>query len=312
MMSLTHAAIAAGAIGLGLGTVDPLTMGLAIIGSQLPDIDTSTSTIGGIFFPISELIEKYYPHRTITHSLLATAFIAVVSYPLLYFGIIGAKPWLALALGHLVAIFSDTFTKQGVQLFWPMPVWCVFGSNPRRRLTTGGTGEYWVLAGAVALVVLNWQIATGGGMRPVVSQFVGMTGEIITYVNEIASDRQIFVSVSGRLKESKEAIANEFLVIDSSPTHLVLFDNSNQSTISTTDIEIQTIRVSRKGNRWRRHQVELSLIDEPLKVVSSPPLTFVVGKSIDIDGDKIDLNYSLLSQVNGVDMTGDIRLIAYE
>lgn len=312
MMSLTHAAIAAGAIGLGLGTVDPLTMGLAIIGSQLPDIDTSTSTIGGIFFPISELIEKYYPHRTITHSLLATAFIAVVSYPLLYFGIIGAKPWLALALGHLVAIFSDTFTKQGVQLFWPMPVWCVFGSNPRRRLTTGGTGEYWVLAGAVALVVLNWQVTTGGGMRPVVSQFVGMTGEIITYVNETASERQTFVSLSGRLKESKEAIAKEFLVIDSAPTYLVLFDPTTQKTLTTNDVEIQTLKVSRRGNAWQRHQVDLSLIDEPLNVVSSPPLTFVVGRGIDVDGEKTDLNYSLLSQVVNTYLTGDIRLIAYE
>ncbi|MDT9184602.1 metal-dependent hydrolase [Limnospira sp. PMC 289.06] len=312
MMSLTHAAIAAGVVGLGLGTNDPLTMGLAIIGSQLPDIDTTQSTIGGIFFPISEFLEKRYPHRTITHSLLATAFVAIASYPLIYWGLVSFKPWIALALGHLVAIFSDTFTKQGVQLFWPMPVWCVFGSNPRRRLTTGGTGEYWVLAGAVALCVLNWQVATGGGLRPVVSQFIGMTGETISHVNSVASERQVFVSLSGRMKESKEVVnGQEFLVIDSSPTNLVLFDIENQSTVSTSDIEIQTIRVSRKGNRWRRHQVELSLIDEPLKVVSSPPLTFVVGK-VDIEGEKIDLNYSLLGQVNGIDMTGDIKVIAYE
>ena len=54
-------------------------MGLAILGSQIPDIDTTTSTIGKIFFPISSWIEDRFPHRSITHSLLATAGIAGIA-----------------------------------------------------------------------------------------------------------------------------------------------------------------------------------------------------------------------------------------
>ncbi|MGK7893118.1 MAG: hypothetical protein AB4372_05665 [Xenococcus sp. (in: cyanobacteria)] len=37
-------------------------------------------------------------------------------------------------------------TKKGVQLFYPIQFWAVAGSNPRRRLQTGGAGEYWLLA----------------------------------------------------------------------------------------------------------------------------------------------------------------------
>jgi inner membrane protein len=55
-----------------LGTADPLPLGLAILGSQLPDLDTTQSTIGKIFFPLSSWIEDRFPHRSITHSLLAT------------------------------------------------------------------------------------------------------------------------------------------------------------------------------------------------------------------------------------------------
>ena len=136
-MSITHCSIAAAGTSLILGTADPLPLGLAVIGSQLPDLDTTTSTIGKIFFPISSWIEDRFPHRTITHSLLATAAIATVSLGVNYFWLHGdIKTAIALPLGPLLACFSDTFTKQGVQLFYPEPVWAVSVSNPRRRLKT--------------------------------------------------------------------------------------------------------------------------------------------------------------------------------
>ena len=151
MMAVTHAAIAAAGTSLILGTAAPLPLGLAILGSQLPDLDTTTSTIGKIFFPISSWIEDRFPHRSITHSLLATAAITALSLGVNYFWLHGSlKAAIALPLGHLLACFSDTFTKQGVQLFYPEPVWAISVSNPRRRLKTGGAGELWVLGIAVS------------------------------------------------------------------------------------------------------------------------------------------------------------------
>ena len=85
MMAITHCAIALSGTSLILGTANPLALGLAIIGSQLPDLDTTTSTIGKIFFPISSWIEDRFPHRSVTHCLLATAAIAVVSISIGYF-----------------------------------------------------------------------------------------------------------------------------------------------------------------------------------------------------------------------------------
>ena len=40
MMAITHASIAAAGTSLILGTANPLALGLAILGSQLPDLDT--------------------------------------------------------------------------------------------------------------------------------------------------------------------------------------------------------------------------------------------------------------------------------
>ncbi len=110
-----------------------------------------------ILFPVSSWIEDRFPHRSITHSLLATAAITGVSLLVTYFllGDINFKIAIALPLGHLLACFSDTFTKQGVQLFYPSPAWAISVSNPRRRLKTGGAGELWVLGIAIALLMLG-------------------------------------------------------------------------------------------------------------------------------------------------------------
>lgn len=211
MMALTHCAIAAAGVSFALGDVSPLVMGLAVAGSQLPDLDTSTSLIGQVFFPISRLIESRYPHRSITHSLLAVGAIAALSLPLYFY--LGLKPWLALWLGHLIACFSDTFTKQGVQLFWPSPAWAVCGSNPNRRLTTGSPSEYWVLAGAIALLVVNFHLINSGGIVQSASQQLGLRSGILDAYNAQAPTHHVYAEVDGVLSiDSSPADGKYFIV----------------------------------------------------------------------------------------------------
>ena len=136
-------------------------------------LDTSTSLIGQILFPVSHWLEDRFPHRSITHSLLATGLLTAFVLPIGY--LLGNwSTALALPLGHLLACFSDCFTLQGVQLFYPYPAWAVSVSNPRRRLKTGGAGELWVLAGAIALLIVGISWATNGGIGTQVSQQLGL------------------------------------------------------------------------------------------------------------------------------------------
>lgn len=76
MLAITHAAIAAAGVSLLFSTADPLVLSLAVLGSQLPDLDTTTSVIGQVLYSVSRWIEDRFPHRSITHSLVATAAIA--------------------------------------------------------------------------------------------------------------------------------------------------------------------------------------------------------------------------------------------
>ncbi len=258
MMSLTHAAIATSIVGFSLGTTDPLVMAMAIAGSQLPDLDTSTSSLGQILWPISRGIEERFPHRSITHSLIATAAIATLSYPLyLQFGL---KPWLALWMGHLVTIFADTFTKQGVQLFWPNPVWCVFGSNPRRRLTTGGPGEYWVLAGAIALLAINLQLTNSGGIVQSASQSLGLRSGILDIYNETAPNRHVYAEIDGVFAiDSSEADGKYFIVAVEGTEFIV---QSTDGRIFKTGNQIIVNRLTTSSGAAARTTVETITFDD--------------------------------------------------
>jgi inner membrane protein len=199
-------------------------LGLAILGSQLPDLDTTESTIGKIFFPISSWIEDRFPHRSITHSLLATGFIAAIALSVGYFLLGDIKTAAALPLGHLLSCFSDTFTKQGVQLFYPVPAWAVSVSNPRRRLKTGGAGELWVLGGAIALLCFGIYLANGGGISQQVSQNLGLRDGIVLVYNQNASTHKVYASITGVWASDRTSADGKYLILGTEGSEFVVTD----------------------------------------------------------------------------------------
>ncbi|MEG4115318.1 MULTISPECIES: metal-dependent hydrolase [unclassified Microcoleus] len=224
MMAITHAAISAAAVGLSLSTVDPLVLAMAIGASQIPDIDTSTSSIGQILWPISRWIEKRYPHRSVTHSLIFTAALGLISFGLWWRYQIDAKVAIALPLGHIVACFSDTFTKAGVQLFWPSPLWCVFGLNPKRRLTTGGTGEYWVLVGAVAAIAINFGLINGGGLSQFTAESLGLRSGILENFQQNANNKEVFAIVEGTFLADSSSASGRYFILSQVGNEFVLLN----------------------------------------------------------------------------------------
>lgn len=212
-MSITHAAIAAAGTSLILGTADPVVLGLAVLGSQLPDLDTSTSYIGKIFFFISSWIEERYSHRTITHSLWATVSIAAFALVIGHFFLGNLWGAIALPLGHFIACLSDMFTRKGVQFFFPDPFMAISVSNPDRRIRTGSTSEYWVLTGAIAALVLGIWLANNGGAFSQVGQGLGLRDSALKIYNSKASTHHVIADVDGVLSiSSKEADGKYFII----------------------------------------------------------------------------------------------------
>jgi inner membrane protein len=213
MMAITHAVIAAAGVSLILGTSAPLPLALAVAGSQLPDLDSTRSVLGQICFPLSNWLEDHYPHRTVTHSLLVSAILAVVSMAVGYG--LWSNLWalMALPLGHLLACFSDTFTRQGVQLFWPEPIWCISVSNPRRRLVTGGPGEYWVLIIAMVFLVLGCWMAGVGGVTGQMNQSLGLRSGAVATFNTNSHSRQVYAEIVGVWADDQSSANGQYLIL---------------------------------------------------------------------------------------------------
>ena len=242
-MSVTHSLISATGSILVLGDSSPLVVGAAILGSQLPDIDTTESAMGKLFYPIARWIEDRFPHRTVTHSFLFSVGIAIASIPLYLW--VSPKVAYALPLGHLFAIMSDTFTKQGVQLFWPSPVWCITGSNPNARLSTGSTGEFWVIGLTTIALMIALNIQTDGGLMLSVDKLMGLQDGVVNVYNTTGKTNHIFVKVSGVSAKDRSPINQEYFLIGAGEKQLILADSKG---IYKTEVDILPKRlISRIG-----------------------------------------------------------------
>lgn len=226
MMSLTHAMIAAAGTSLILHTANPIVLFSAIIGSQLPDLDTSHSLIGQIFWPVAHWLENRYPHRTMTHSLLATGVISLIAVPIGY-GLGQIQVGIAIALGHFFASFSDCFTKRGVQLFWPAPYWVYSVANPYRRLTTGSPAEYSVIVAATALLLLGMWSASEGGITQLVSLHLGLKEGLFQVYNQNAAQSEVWANFQGVRQSDRQLIQGRYLIIGAVESDFIVTDGQH-------------------------------------------------------------------------------------
>ncbi|HHP7231925.1 MAG TPA: metal-dependent hydrolase [Xenococcaceae cyanobacterium] len=211
MMATTHTAFSLTLTSLALGTANPVALIIAAVASQLPDLDTSKSTIGRIFFPISRFIERRLPHRSITHSFLATGIFILATYPITF----AVKPlyWQALVLGYFFGWFADVFTKSGVAAFYPSPARLVIPGNPRMRLATGSSAEWFVLFILIIFAILSIQINSAGGIVRNFNQALGLPSGAIETVNQDASRYLLKAHIKGRNAITQEPIEKAYEII---------------------------------------------------------------------------------------------------
>ena len=308
MMALTHAIISTAGISLILTTSDPIHLALAIAGSQLPDLDTSTSTIGQILFPVSNWIENRYPHRSITHSLIATVAIAILASPLYFYA--DWKTWLCLPLGHLISCFSDVFTKQGVQLFWPHPAWCISVSNPNRRLKTGGTGEYWVLAIAAAVLAIALNLSSSGGPTAFVGNTLGLRVNAVDKYQQNSASNHVWAEISGTFAtDSSRADGKYFLVAADGNEFIV---SSQKGQIYKTGENIISDRLIVEVGKPASSSVQsLEFDEEEFSIVPIPNAAVFISGEVLVDDPELVKIGTDSKQFTVAKLTGDSLTFTY-
>lgn len=127
-----------------------VAMGINFIGGLLPDIDNKSSHIWKTFRAGSVLKHLVKPfiggHRLISHSLLGL-FLAGLALRLVLNGLAEVLlvnldvVWWSFILGYGSHLLMDAMTRDGIPLFFPLPL--AFGMPPvkKLRVRTGGMSE---------------------------------------------------------------------------------------------------------------------------------------------------------------------------
>ena len=278
MMYKTHIALSVAATSLILGTSDPVVLSLSAVCSQLPDVDTTKSYSGRILFPLSSYLEKRFAHRSITHSFLALAIFAVVIFPVTFFGY---QYYLGLVSGYFWGFFGDVFTKSGVALFYPSKVRAICPANPRLRLSTGSSAEWFVLFILVIFAVLSIQINSAGGIVRNFNQALGLPSGAIETVNQDASRYLLKAHIKGRNAITTEPVEKAYEIIQP----------LNQNDLLVKDELGTTYRV---GNSQ-----ESQIVASQMKIERVAPITTTVTNIFLDDEDLYEKISTLLQTENG-------------
>ena len=121
-------------------------MGLALLGSLMPDVDTPESKLGRQVGILSRLFRFLAGHRGIFHSAFAAVFFAAIVWI-----VFGPTYGTAMFIGYASHLLIDGFTKSGINYLHPITTFRISGF-----IVTGGMSENLLLVGIVAADV--WKI----------------------------------------------------------------------------------------------------------------------------------------------------------
>jgi inner membrane protein len=211
--------------GVALNTLNAV---LITIASILPDIDTAASFIGRTVPFISTRIERKFGHRTLTHSAVFVAALAIVLAPLYLFV---PDAYVCLLVGYASHPFLDSMTVHGVKLFYPFSsVKCVFPlevNNPHRyRLQTGSKMDK-----ALGLLfflgcIPTFLIAHQGYERFIRSTQKNIESAVRDY-NDFSKDHFVFAEVVAYNMMTKERIEGIFEIVGTLNPTTVLFKGTD-------------------------------------------------------------------------------------
>jgi len=133
--------------------------GIAALFSLMPDVDLPTSKVGRPLFFISVPLEKRFGHRTITHSVIGVAILAVLASPLYFYFPLAF--WAVMG-GYWSHLQIDMSNIRGVDLFWPSPIRVVMPGKIDFRLQVGSKAEMIVFISMLAFSAALYPMSNMG------------------------------------------------------------------------------------------------------------------------------------------------------
>ena len=242
MLGISHLLISGTAASLLLQTADPVLIAVGAIAGLLPDVDVSTSPAGRLFPWISGYFQETMPHRSMTHSIIASAVIAIASYGTAIFIPQFIPIASALTIGYTFGWFADCFTRGGVEMFWPSPVRCVCPGNRNLRLKTGSNAEYFILCILIAIALSAFSINSKGGILTQFNRLIASTSGVQGVYNSSGSTHKIIANIKGVRAGDRSKVGGQFQIIQPNGTgFIVLEPKTNKLYKAATDPDSQIV-----------------------------------------------------------------------
>jgi len=205
--------------------------------SLLPDVDTTKSAIGKIFYPVSWLIYRKFGHRTITHSFLFLALVWSSFIALSKFGIIHDPNFIKIALFSLLSHFVfDMVTISGIPLLYPFfQNKCVIPGNKNFRFNTGEWKSEIVVAGICGLLCITMQPLFANGFWTTYNRSFGT----IKHVDRENQNTEFYVTCEYSYILNARQVDGEAIVITSSQNELTLFDGDKIFKLNSNDPQLK-------------------------------------------------------------------------
>jgi inner membrane protein len=191
--------------------------------------------------------------------------LAVVTFPISFWN---QSLWIALNLGYFLGWYADNFTKQGVCAFFPHPGRLVTPGNPRLRLSTGSSSEYFLLVvlfcAAIAIINLN----TSGGILKAFNQTLGLSSGAVEIVAAEQNQYLLMAQIKGRNTLTQQEVQGQFevvqpltqadLLVKDAQGRLYRAGETQGSQVLITQVQVQRLRTAKQSVR------EIRLEDEAI------------------------------------------------
>jgi inner membrane protein len=182
------------------------------------------------------------PHRSMTHSIVASAVIAIASYGTAIFIPKLIPIASALTIGYTFGWFADCFTRGGVEMFWPSPVRCVCPGNRNLRLKTGSNAEYFILCILVAIALSAFSINSKGGILTQFNRLIASTSGVQGVYNSSGSTHKIVANIKGVRAGDRSKVDGQFQIIQPNGTgFIVLEPKTNKLYKAATEPDSQIV-----------------------------------------------------------------------
>ncbi len=267
MMGITHLVVGGTAASLFLQSSDSSILLTGAIASLLPDIDISTSPAGRVFPWVARWFEKRFPHRSCTHSLVASGVMALFSYPAAIYFSLPLELIHALNIGFSFGWFADAFTRNGVEIFWPSPIRCVCPGNRNFRLKTGSQVEYGVLVFLVAIALMIFNINASGGLLTQFNRLMASTNGVEQIYNKHGSNHLMIAHIKGVRSSDRTPISGDFYIIQQQGTGFLVQSKTGEiyKAGSDPDSQILTNKITADPGPIATTTIEpLTLNEEPI------------------------------------------------